>query len=157
MRTTRETGFTLIELLITIGLIGIIAAIASPNFMKYRQNADLRSAAQSAVSHVMEYRHRSIAQGIRHCISYEPDNNRYIIEEGTSSGSPYTTLITCHPDDFGDGITITSAVFGAGQALFFQTRGTATAGHVVLANSRGSTATITVNIAGRTNVVFVMQ
>ena len=46
MRRTNEEGFTLIELMIVIAIIGILAAIAIPNFIAYR-NKSYCSAAES--------------------------------------------------------------------------------------------------------------
>lgn len=46
MKTTRANGFSLIELMVTVAIIGILLAIAVPNYNDYIRRAS-RSAAQS--------------------------------------------------------------------------------------------------------------
>ena len=61
----KKSAFTLIELLIVVAIIGILAAIAVPNFL----NAQLRSKIAKAESEM-----RSIATALE---SYRLDNNIY--------------------------------------------------------------------------------
>ena len=51
IRMQNEEGFTLIELMIVIAIIGILAAIAIPNFISYR-NKSFCSAAESDANNI---------------------------------------------------------------------------------------------------------
>jgi len=69
MTRTNEKGFTLIELMIVIAIIGILAAIAIPNFIAYRNKAfcsaaesDANAVAAAVANYFSIPAHTAIAQ-----------------------------------------------------------------------------------------------
>ena len=101
MNKKDEKGFTLIELMIVIAIIGILAAIAIPQFSAYRMKA-YNSSAQSDV--------RNIATAQE---AYFVDYSTYTSTVGTLSGSTYGYMqgddVTAATDGDSTNYTITAA------------------------------------------------
>jgi len=140
-------GFSLVEAVIVIAVIVAVVAIAIPAFQKYAINGNLRAAARDIIGDFSNLKQRAMAENTTFTITFNVADNNYTVP-GLADPK--------NPAYFGSGIRLTGAVFGGGSSITFQRRGTASAGTVTLTNSRGSTATITTNITGRTHVQYNM-
>lgn len=145
-----QKGLTLVEAIIVIFIISIVTAIAIPQFQKMAANAKLRAAARDLMADFSSLKQRAMSENMAYKITFNDaeDINNYAIQQKEGR-----TIQIKTPGLFG-AIRIFRASFGRGKTITFQTRGTASAGHVVLVDERNSTATITVNFAGRTHVRF---
>jgi len=153
-------GFSLIELLIGLAILGILAGLASLSLHRYNMNRNLQTAARDIASDFAICRQRTVAEMRRYRIVFtvDPYNaSSYTIQRGTATGEPYVTIATKSPAAFGPDIRIYDANFGGNTSSNFYSRGTVEPGSVKLRNSRGSTAVVTVNWAGKTYVETEMH
>jgi prepilin-type N-terminal cleavage/methylation domain-containing protein len=148
--SSTQKGFTLVEAVIVILILCIVTAMAIPGFQRMAVNGYLRAAARDLMADFSTLKQRAMSENIVYKVEFNDseDLNHYRIKQKDG-----TTVQIKTPAIFG-GTKIFSASFGSGKTITFQTRGTSSAGHVVLVNSRDSRATITVNFAGRTYVRF---
>ncbi|KPK91975.1 MAG: hypothetical protein AMJ94_06205 [Deltaproteobacteria bacterium SM23_61] len=142
---------TVTELIIILALIAVVGLIAMPSFNRMTVNGNLRSTARDIQGRIAYLKERAMADNTRYTLIFDKDNNRY-------RSSDMKVDEWKHASSFGQSIRIASVNFGGGFTVAFETRGTlAQGGNIVLSNGRGSTATITCNLSGRSYVQFRMK
>ena len=145
-RNSKARGFTIVELIIAMVVLAILIMIAIPSFQRLAINGNLKTAARDLIADFNALRQKAMAENQQYDLTFNA-NNTYTVSP--ASGLPNGVK---SPASIASDIQITNAAPGS---LSFYTRGTLSqAGNVVLSNSRGSTATITYNLSGRTYVQF---
>ncbi len=105
-----EKGFTLIELMIVVGIIGILVAIAAPNFSRY-QSKSRQSEAKIALAAIYGgeksfYSEYSSYAGSMDAIGYAPEGSRRYYNVGWSAA--HATTITGYNGQLTNGFWVES-------------------------------------------------
>ena len=138
--TRNNAGFTLLELMATVGVFGILIAIAIPNLVSVLPRLRLSDAARQVATDLQHVRMKAIAQSIPYQISFSTAT--YVVQRCNGACA----------DDGGnmalpDGITVTPP----GSSPQFQPRGTANAATIKLSNGI-TNKWVCVKIVGRVNI-----
>jgi type IV fimbrial biogenesis protein FimT len=153
MQKKTVSGFTLIELMIVIAIIGIMAAIAAPNFMEYMKSRRLSGATMQLYVDLMNARGQAVSQNNKVIVALTSNNSYQIIRDLNGNGSVDTgetgTNKSIHPDYY----DVTFAPASSGFNPIFNSNGTGQTGTVnVTSSSLSATKTITISRDGRVKI-----
>jgi type IV fimbrial biogenesis protein FimT len=148
MRQKQIKGYTLVELFITMAIIGVLAAVATPYFISQMPRYRLNGAARMVMGDLMLARMKAVSENNRYRVYFL--SNYYMILDDNDNSNGVTAGDTWQyrylQDDYRD-VTISHT-----NNPVFLPRGTATyLPTITLTNSSG-TKTITISIAGRVQV-----
>jgi prepilin-type N-terminal cleavage/methylation domain-containing protein len=155
-----DSGFSLIELLVVIAILALVAMVTTPSFIRWRNNAKLRGAAENVRGALELAKARAARENSRVVVSFSSDRYEIFVDNGDGTDGmpdngerdgeeplvrdqqlpPGVRIDFSHPDySFSD----------SSHKASFGPRGTANNGTLVLVNEKGTSRHLTVSILGK--------
>jgi prepilin-type N-terminal cleavage/methylation domain-containing protein len=136
--SVNDKGFSMIELVVVLAVMGIVAAIAAPNWNSLLPNYALNNSTRQVQSELHNIKMRAAAENIGFQFAYTQGANAYTIQRDSK------TLVT---KPLAEGTTITKE-----GTISFSPRGTASGNRVRLRNANGTCSQVVVSQTGRVRI-----
>lgn len=152
MNIFNKTGMTLLELIIVVAILGIVSAIAAPNYMNYMADRRLKGAARTIMSDLMASRLSAVSRNHEFKVFFSGDQMTYTVLADTNNNGTADTGEAAEAknirNDYHDVAMTASA------NPIFSPRGTAPLGTTVTLTSlrTGARQCVMVGLSGRVKI-----
>jgi type II secretory pathway pseudopilin PulG len=147
-RYKHPEGFSLIEIVLIIGIIGVLAAVVSLPFAKFRQTQALENTTNAVIAILNEARTRTLGAVGNTSYSVRVESDQAILFTGTSYNlsTPSNQILSFETPVTMTGITLNG---GGSNVSFDRLKGTTSQnGTIILSLPNGLTRTILVSATG---------
>lgn len=146
-KLNQKSGFTLIELMVAIAVVGILASIAVPNALVWRNNAQFNAGVRDVKAAIEAARMTAIRSNLRAVVEFTNGAATYSTRNWDRAGVLGPATVRQLPP----GVTIAATTFGGGQ-LTFNNRGMANMGSVTIQHTNGLSRQVVVSIVGSSRI-----
>ena len=152
-RSSSAGGMTLIELMTVLAILALAGAVAVPHLLDWRHGMRLRAAASEIRNDFELARMRAVKENTDVTVQFDPVVGLYRVTYNDDGGN--AVLVKSHTLPPGIQIATGNSAYtldSYGHRAVFGSRGTASPGTLVLANSKGATRQIVINFLGRVDL-----
>lgn len=155
--TSRNEGFSLVEVIIVIGILTILLTIATPSFIGFARNSELRTDVRKIQGDLFSAKQNAITENKSRRLTFQKNTNTYTIEQCNNNSNPCTLYDSSVTRTTKNNVTdLTNNV------IIFLPRGTPPINlcnepcTITLTNSKSSQGTVYISSIGRLSVSFIM-